>query len=84
MIIPSRVTDSFVPIAASIVVSLVSKYILNNPSIGHCCHPETEVADDECEASNKTEMSDALSSASAITTSTLTPPHPTHYHHTHY
>ena len=84
MIIPSQITDSFVPIAAGIVVSLVNKYILNNPSIGHCCHPETEEEDDESETSNKTEMSDALSRASAITTSTLTPPHPIHYHHTHY
>ena len=68
MIIPSAIIDSFVPIAAGIVVSLVSKYIMSEPSVEHCRRPEAEEADDESEPSNKTEMSDALSRASASTT----------------
>ena len=85
MIIPSQITDSFVPIAAGIVVSLVSKYILNKPRIDACCRPATEEEPDcEGEDTSKTEMSDAFSRASAITTSTLTPPHPIGYHRNHY
>ena len=81
---PSQITESFVPIAAGILVSLINKHMLNNPSIGHCCQHETEEEDVESETSNQTDMSDALSGASANTTSTLTPPHPMHYHHTHH
>ena len=85
MIIPSQITDSFVPIAAGIIVSLVNKYILNNSRLDACCQAETEEeADSESDDTTKIEMSDALSRASAITTSTLTPPHPIHYHHIHY
>ena len=85
MIIPSQITDSFVPIAAGIVVSLVNKYILNNPNVDACCRPATEEEPDcESEDTSKTEMSDALSRASAITTSTLTPPRPIRYRHNHY
>ena len=85
MIIPSQITDSFVPIAAGIVVSLVNKYILSNPSIDAYCRTATEEEPDcESEDTSTSEMSDALSRASAITTSTWTPPHPIHYHHNHY
>ena len=84
MIIPQQVTDSFVPIAAGLIVSLFNKYILNSPRLDGCCQVETEEVDSESDKSGVTEMSDALSRASAITTSTLTPPHPIHYHHIHH
>ena len=81
MTIPQQVTDSFVPIAAGLIVSLFNKYVLNNPRLDCCCQVEAEEVDSESDKSANTEMSDALSRASAITTSTLTPPHPIHYYH---
>ena len=77
-------TEYLVPVAAGIFVSLLNKYILNNPSIETRCQPETEEVDVESDISNKTDMTDSMSRVSGITTSTLTPPHPTHYHHGHY
>ena len=82
MIIPSQVTDSFVPIAAGLIVSLFNKYVLSNPRFDACCQAATEEeADNESDVTNKTDESEALSRASVITTSTLPPPHPVHYHH---
>ena len=76
-------TEYVVPVVAGIVVSLISKYILNNRALETCCEPETEEAEHANSVSDNSDVSDALSRASALTSSTLTPPHPVHYHHTH-
>jgi len=76
-------TEFVVPVVAGIVVSLINKYLLNNHAVETCCAPETEEAEHASNASDKSDMSEALSRASALTSSTLTPPRPVHYHHTH-
>ena len=76
-------TEYVVPVVAGIVVSLINKYILNNLALETCCEPETEEAEHASNVSDRRDVSEALSRASAITGSTLTPPHPVHYHHTH-
>ena len=83
MIIPSQIMDSFGPITAGIIVSLINKYILNNEKLNTCCKTvEPEELDSESESNDttKTELSDSLSRASALT-ATILPSHPIHYHH---
>jgi hypothetical protein len=77
-------TEYLVPVAAGIFVSLFNKYILNNPSIETCCQPEAEEVDAESDISNNTDITDAMSRVSGITSSILTPPHQIHCHHGHY
>ena len=77
------VTEFVVPVVAGIVVSLINKHISNNPALETCCVPEAEEAEHASNVSDNSDMSDALSRASVLTSSTLTPPHPVHYHHTH-
>ncbi len=77
MIIPSQITESFVPITAGIVVSLMNKDIIN----GICCEPvapEEVDTDSESGDTSKTELTDSISRTSAITTASL----PSHLIHT--
>ena len=76
-------TEYVVPVVAGIVVSLINKYILNDRALETCCEPETEEVVHASNVSDNSDMSDALSRASALTSSTLMPPRPVHYHHTH-
>ncbi len=77
--LPSQIVDSFVPIAAGIIVSLINKYIIN----GSCCESvEPEEVDTESE-SDDTNLTDSVSRTSAITTASL-PSHPIHATHHHY
>ena len=83
MIIPQQITDSIGPLTAGLIISLINKYILNNPKFDTCCNPaEPEEVDSESESNDttKTEMSDSLSRSSALTATTL-PSHPIHMHH---
>ena len=74
IIIPIQITESFVPIAAGIIVSLINKYIIN----GTCCESaEPEEVDTE---SDDTDITDSISRTSAITTASL-PSHPIHATH---
>ena len=73
-------TEYVVPVVAGIVVSLINKYILNNRALETCCEPETEEAEHASNVSHRSDMSEALSRAAALTCSTLAPPHPVHYH----
>ena len=76
IIIPSQITDSFVPIAAGIIVSLINKFIIN----GTCCESgEPEEVESENE-SDDTDKTDSVSRTSAITTASL-PSHPIHAAH---
>ena len=78
--LPIQITESIVPIAAGIIVSLINKYIIN----GTCCESvEPEEVDTESE-SDDTKMTDSVSRTSAITTASL-PEHPIHTpHHVYY
>ena len=75
-------TEFVVPVVAGIVVSLINKYILNNQALETCCVAEAEEVEHASNVSDKSDMSEAGSRASALTP-TLTPPHPIHYRHTH-
>ena len=82
--LPPQVIESFVPITAGIIVSLINKYIIN----GACCEPAPpEEIDSESESDDttKTELTDSVSRTSAITTASL-PVHPVHTipHHVYY
>ncbi len=78
--LPSQITESFVPITAGIIVSLINKYIIN----GTCRETvEPEEVDTESE-SDDTNLTDSVSRTSAITTASL-PSHPIHTpHHVYY
>ena len=81
--LPPQITESFVPITAGIIVSLINKYIIN----GSCCeYVEPEEVDTESEDSAdtaKTNLTDNVSRTSAITTASL-PSHPIHASTHHY
>ena len=81
--LPPQITESFVPITAGIVVSLINKYIIN----GACCEvtkPEEVDSESESDDTTKTELTDSISRTSAITTASL-PSHPIHTpHHVYY
>ena len=81
--LPPQIVESFVPITAGIIVSLINKYIIN----GACCVPAPPVEiDSESESDDeaKTEMTNSVSRTSAITTASL-PEHPMHTpHHVYY
>lgn len=82
--IPDFITESLVPIAAGLFVSLVNKFILNNPNLETCFRTETEEIESDSDDTTKTNMSEALSRSSAITASTMPPPHIIHTPHYHY
>ena len=74
--LPPQIVESFVPITAGIIVSLIHKYIIN----GACCEPASpEEVDSESDSDDttKTELTDSVSRTSAITTASL-PAHPIH------
>ena len=81
--LPPPITESFIPITAGIVVSLINKYIIN----GACCEPaQPEEVDTDSDSfdTSKTELTDSASRTSAITTASL-PSHPIHTpHHVYY
>ncbi len=82
--LPPQVLESFVPITAGIIVSLINKYIIN----GMCCEPiQPEEVDSESDSDDttKTEQTDSVSRTSAVTTASL-PVHPAHTvpHHVYY
>ena len=84
IVLPPQITESFVPITAGIIVSLINKYIIN----GACCEPAPpEEVDSESESADTTkrETTDSVSRTSAITTASL-PEHPIHTipHHAYY
>jgi hypothetical protein len=82
--LPPQVFESFAPITAGIIVSLINKYIIN----GACCEPsppEEIDSENDSDDTTKTEQTDSVSRTSAITTASL-PVHPVHAvpHHVHY
>jgi len=82
--LPPQVFESFVPISAGIIVSLINKYIIN----GACCEaapPEVIDSESDSDDTTKTELTDSVSRTSAITTASL-PVHPIHTmpHHVYY
>ena len=82
IILPSQVTESFAPITAGIIVSLINKYIINSTS---CESYKTQEVDSEsdCDATTKTQLSDSLSRTSSMAAMTL-PTHPIHVHYVHH
>jgi len=78
--LPSQITESFVPITAGIIVSLINKYIINSA----CCEAYVPQEVDAESDSDETKMADSVSRTSAITTASL-PTHPIHTpHHVYY
>ena len=86
--IPPQIIESFVPITAGLIISLINKYILNNPRLDTCCktvEPEDVDSESDSHDSTKTELSDTFSRASGTTTATLPISHPIHTtHHVYY
>jgi hypothetical protein len=78
--LPPQIFESFVPISAGIIVSLINKYIIN----GACCEPAPPEEIDLESESDETNLTDSVSRTSAITTASL-PTHPIHTpHHVYY
>ena len=78
--LPSQITESFVPITAGSIVSLINKYVINSP----CCEVYTPQEVDTESESDETNLTDSVSRTSAITTASL-PAHPIHTpHHVYY
>ena len=78
--LPIQITESFVPITAGIIVSLINKYFINSA----CCEAYTPQEVDSESDSDETKMTDSVSRTSAITTASL-PTHPVHTpHHVYY
>ena len=78
--LPSQITESFVPITAGIIVSLINKYIIN----GTWCESYKPQEVDSESDSDDTNLTDSVSRTSAITTASL-PSHPIHTpHHVYY
>ena len=78
--LPIQITDSFVPITAGIIVSLINKYFINSA----CCETYTPQEVDSESDSEETKMTDSVSRTSAITTASLDA-HPVHTpHHVYY
>ena len=83
--LPPQITDSFVSVCAGLFVSLVNKYILNNPKLDSWCSTvESPDVDIESDDSVESKLSETLSKASGTTTATLPVPHPVHLHHSSY
>ena len=77
--LPSQITESFVPITAGIIVSLINKYIINSA----CCEAYVPQEVDSESESEDTDLTDSVSRTSAITTASL-PSHPIHVHYIHH
>ena len=78
--LPSQITESFVPIAAGIIVSLINKYFINSA----CCEAYTAQDVDTESESDETNLTDNVSRTRAITTASL-PTHPNNIpHHVYY
>ena len=78
--IPSQITESFVPITAGIIFSLINKYFINSA----CCEAYSPQEVDTESDSDETNLTDSVSRTSAITTASL-PTHPIHTpHHVYY
>ena len=78
--LPSQITESFVPITAGIIVSLINKYFINSA----CCEAYSPQEVDTESDSDDTKMTDSVSRTSAITTASL-PTNPVHTpHHIYY
>ena len=78
--LPIQITESFVPITAGIIVSLINKYFINSA----CCEAYSPQEVDTESDSDDTKMADSVSRTSAITTASL-PTHPIHTpHHVYY
>ena len=78
--LPSQITESFVPITAGIIVSLINKYFINSA----CCEAYKPQEVDTESDSDDNKMTDSVSRTSAITTASLDA-HPVHTpHHVYY
>ncbi len=78
--LPPQITDSFVPVCAGLFVSLVNKYILNNPKLDACCSTvETPEVDTDSDDSVESKLSETLRQANGTTTATMPVPHLVHH-----
>ncbi len=81
MIVPDSCHEVVVPVSAGIIVSLLNRFILNNPNFTMCSDSSCNQHVEEIEVDE--DMSDAKSGSSGAISSTLEIPHSTTHVHTH-
>ncbi len=81
MIIPDSRHEVVVPVSAGIIVSLLNRFILNNPNFTICSDSSCTQNVEEIEVDD--DMSDAKSGSSGAISSTLEIPHNTVHVHSH-
>ena len=81
MIIPDSCHEVVVPVSAGIIVSLLNRFILNNPNFIMCSNTNCNQTVEEIEVED--DVSDAKSRSSGSLSSTLEVPHHTAHAYTH-
>jgi len=81
MIIPDSCHEVFVPVSAGIIVSLLNRFILNNPNFIMCSNTNCNQTVEETEVEG--EMEREKSGSSGSLSSTLEVPHQSVHVHTH-
>ena len=79
MIIPENCHEVFVPVSAGIIVSLLNRFILNNPNFAMCSATSCNQTAEETEVEG--EMDREKSGSSGSLSSTLEVPHANHASH---
>ena len=81
MIFPENCHEVFVPVSAGIIVSLLNRFILNNPNFTMCSDASCNQTAEETEVEG--EMEREKSGSSGSLSSTLEVPHQSVHVHTH-
>ncbi len=81
MIFPENCHEVVVPVSAGIIVSLLNRFILNNPNFTMCSDSSCNQTVEEIKTED--DMSDAKSGSSGAISSTLEVPHQSVHVHTH-
>ena len=81
MIFPENCHEVFVPVSAGIIVSLLNRFILNNPNFTMCSDTSCNQTIEETEVEG--EMEREKSNSSGSLSSTFEAPHSNSHVHTH-
>ena len=79
MIFPDSCHEVVIPVSAGIIVSLLNRFILNNPNFTMCSDSSCNQKMEEIEVED--DMSEAKSGSSGAISSTLEVPHTHHIAH---